>query len=187
MFRAVPLLGLRHRTPSLWEATGSPPRPMLDLRSCYTEKSPVVSCLCESWCGEVWVRFSRFLELCGAEWQKQARVLTSQFVYFHQIFAEHPQYPPSGLLRVSDGTRETSFPPTQSERRALTPPLLPLTQATNFPGLNQPLYYGLVAQLVKNPPTMQETWVRSLHGGRSPGEGKGYPLSILAWRTPWTV
>ena len=22
--------------------------------------------------------------------------------------------------------------------------------------------------------------------GRSPGEGKGYPLSILAWRIPWT-
>ena len=23
--------------------------------------------------------------------------------------------------------------------------------------------------------------------GRSPGEGKGYPPSILAWRIPWTV
>ena len=23
--------------------------------------------------------------------------------------------------------------------------------------------------------------------GRSPGEGKGYPLCILAWRIPWTV
>ena len=22
---------------------------------------------------------------------------------------------------------------------------------------------------------------------RSPGEGKGYPLGILAWRIPWTV
>ena len=29
---------------------------------------------------------------------------------------------------------------------------------------------SLVAQLVKNPPAMQETWVRS------PGEGNGYPL-----------
>ena len=38
---------------------------------------------------------------------------------------------------------------------------------------------SLVAQLVKNLPTMQETWVRSLGSipglGRSPGEGKGYP------------
>ena len=31
------------------------------------------------------------------------------------------------------------------------------------------------AQLVKNPPAVQETWVWSL-GGRSPGEEKGYPL-----------
>ena len=33
---------------------------------------------------------------------------------------------------------------------------------------------SLVAQLVKNPPAMRETWVWSLR--RSPGEGKGYPL-----------
>ena len=35
---------------------------------------------------------------------------------------------------------------------------------------------SLVAQLVKNPPAMQETWVRSLGWEDSPGEGKGYPL-----------
>ena len=23
--------------------------------------------------------------------------------------------------------------------------------------------------------------------GRSPGEGKGYPLQYLAWRIPWTI
>ena len=35
----------------------------------------------------------------------------------------------------------------------------------------------LIAQLVKNPPAMQETWVQSIPGlGRSPGEGKGCPL-----------
>ena len=33
----------------------------------------------------------------------------------------------------------------------------------------------LVAQVVKNPPAMWETWVRS-ELRRSPGEGKGYPL-----------
>ena len=33
-----------------------------------------------------------------------------------------------------------------------------------------------VAQLVKNPPVILETWVRFLGLGRSPGEGKGYPL-----------
>ena len=33
-----------------------------------------------------------------------------------------------------------------------------------------------MAQLVKNPPTMKETWVRSLGWEDSPGEGTGYPL-----------
>ena len=33
-----------------------------------------------------------------------------------------------------------------------------------------------MAQTVKNLPTMQETWVRSLGSGRSPGEGNGNPL-----------
>ena len=45
-------------------------------------------------------------------------------------------------------------------------------------GLGDPLQYSwasLVAQLVKNPPAMWETWVRSL-GWRSPGEGKDCTL-----------
>ena len=44
-----------------------------------------------------------------------------------------------------------------------------------------------MAQLVKNPPAMQETWVRSL-GWEDPLEkGKATHSSILAWRIPWTV
>ena len=35
---------------------------------------------------------------------------------------------------------------------------------------------SLVAQLVKNPPARQETWVRSLGWADSPGEGIGYPV-----------
>ena len=35
---------------------------------------------------------------------------------------------------------------------------------------------SLVAQLVKNPPAMWETWVQSLGWEKSPGEGKGSPL-----------
>src|SRR5574337_1184238 len=46
---------------------------------------------------------------------------------------------------------------------------------------------SLVAQLVKNPPAMWETWVRSL-GWEDPLEkGKATHYSILAWRIPWTV
>ena len=44
-----------------------------------------------------------------------------------------------------------------------------------------------VAQLVKNLPAMQETWVRSL-GCEDPLEKrKATHSSILAWRIPWTA
>ena len=44
-----------------------------------------------------------------------------------------------------------------------------------------------MAQLVKNPPAMRETWVRSL-GWEDPLEkGKATPSNILAWGIPWTV
>ena len=35
---------------------------------------------------------------------------------------------------------------------------------------------SLVAQLVKNPPAVQETWLRSLGWEDPPGEEQGYPL-----------
>ena len=44
----------------------------------------------------------------------------------------------------------------------------------------------LVAQLVKYPPSMQETWVRSLGREDSLEKGKATHSSILAWRIPWT-
>ena len=44
-----------------------------------------------------------------------------------------------------------------------------------------------MAQLVKNPPAMWETWVQPL-GWEGPLEkGKAAHSSILAWRVPWTV
>ena len=51
-----------------------------------------------------------------------------------------------------------------------------------------PLQYSwasLVAQLVKNLPARQETWVPSL-GSEDPLE-KGTHTSVLAWRMPWSV
>ena len=55
-------------------------------------------------------------------------------------------------------------------------------------GIGSPFQYyswaSLVAQLVKNPPVVQETWVRSL-GWEDPLEkGKATHFSILAWRIP---
>ena len=49
------------------------------------------------------------------------------------------------------------------------------------------IWASLVAQLVKNPPAIQETWVRSL-GCEGPLEtGTDTHSSILTWRIPWTV
>ena len=46
---------------------------------------------------------------------------------------------------------------------------------------------SLIAQLVKNLPSMRETLVQFL-GQKDPLEkGKATHSSILAWRIPWTV
>ena len=43
-------------------------------------------------------------------------------------------------------------------------------------------WFSLVAQLVKNPPAMQETWVRSL-GWEDPLQKE----KATHWRIPWTI
>ena len=43
-----------------------------------------------------------------------------------------------------------------------------------------------MAQTVKNPSAMWETWVRSLSREDPLEEGIATHSSILAWRTPWT-
>ena len=57
-------------------------------------------------------------------------------------------------------------------------------------GIGYPLQYSwaaIVTQLVKNPPTMWETWVWSL-GWQDPLEkGRVTHSSILAWKIPWNV
>ena len=57
-------------------------------------------------------------------------------------------------------------------------------------GIGYSLQYSwasLMAQLVKNPPAMWDTWVQSL-GWEDPLEkGKATYASILAWRVPWTA
>ena len=57
-------------------------------------------------------------------------------------------------------------------------------------GIGYPLqcsWASLVAQLVKNPPAMRETWVRSLSWEDPLEKGKVTHSGILAWRIPWTV
>ena len=44
----------------------------------------------------------------------------------------------------------------------------------------------MVSWMVKNPPAMRETWVRSLGWEDPLEEGMATHTSILAWRIPWT-
>ena len=45
---------------------------------------------------------------------------------------------------------------------------------------------SLVVQVVKNPPSLWETWVLSLGWEESLEESMAMHSSILAWRIPWT-
>jgi len=70
------------------------------------------------------------------------------------------------------------------------PGSIPGSRRSTGEGIGYPLHYSwasLVAQLVRNPPAMRETWVQSL-GCEDPLEKeKATHSSILAWRIPWTV
>ena len=67
---------------------------------------------------------------------------------------------------------------------------IPGTGRSSGEGIGYPPQYSwasLVVPLVKNPPEMWETWVRSV-GWKDPLEnGKATNSSILAWRTPRTI
>ena len=57
-------------------------------------------------------------------------------------------------------------------------------------GIGYPLQYSrasLAAQLVKNLPARQETWVQSLGWEDRLEKGKATHSIILAWSIPWTV
>ena len=69
------------------------------------------------------------------------------------------------------------------------PGMIPEPGKSAGEGMGYPLQYfwaSLVAQLVKNPLAVWETWVRSL-GWKDPLEkGKATHSSFLAWRIPWS-
>ena len=70
------------------------------------------------------------------------------------------------------------------------PHLIPGSGRSAGEGLGYPLQYfgaSLVAQMVKKPPPMQETWAQSL-GWEDPLEkGKAIHSSVLGGRISWTV
>ena len=78
----------------------------------------------------------------------------------------------------------------ESACNAEDPGLIPGLGRSAGEGIGYPLqnsWTSPAAQMVKNPPAMQETWVQPL-GWEDPLEkGKATHSSILAWRISWTV
>ena len=69
------------------------------------------------------------------------------------------------------------------------PSLIPRSGRSPGEELGYPLQYSWaspVAQVVKNPPAMRETWVQSLGWEDPLEEGMTTHSSILAWRIQWS-
>ena len=77
----------------------------------------------------------------------------------------------------------------ESACNARDPGSIPGWERSPGKGLGYPLQYSwasLVAQTVKNPPVMRETWVRSLGWEDALEKGTCICSSVLAWKLPWT-
>ena len=87
------------------------------------------------------------------------------------------------------GSRDSSVGK-ESTCKAADAGSIPVSGRSAGEGMGYAFQYSwasLVAQLVKNPSAIQETWVRSL-GWEDPLEkGTATHSSILAWRIPWIV
>ena len=78
----------------------------------------------------------------------------------------------------------------ESAYNAGDPGLIPGSGRSAGEEISYALQYSwasLMAQKVKNPLAVQETWIRSLGWEDSLEKGKATHSSILAWRIPWTV
>ena len=78
----------------------------------------------------------------------------------------------------------------ESSCNAGFPSIIPGLERSTGEGIGYPLQYSwasLVAQLVKNPPAMQESWVWSLSWEDPLEKGKATHSGILAWRIPQTL
>ena len=77
----------------------------------------------------------------------------------------------------------------ESSCNAVDPGSIPGSGRSPAEGIGYPLHYSWaspVAQMVKNLPTMWETWVQSLDWEVPLEKGTATHSIILAWRIPWT-
>ena len=78
----------------------------------------------------------------------------------------------------------------ESPCNAGDPSLIPALGRASGEGIGYPLQYAWasqVAQLVKNPPAVWETWVQPQGWKYALEKGKATHSSILTWRIPWTI
>ena len=121
------------------------------------------------WTGDPGGLLSMGLHRVGHEWSDSAAAAATE--------------PYEGLPYHSSVGKESAC-------NAGDPGSIPGSERSAGEGIGYPLQYSrasFVAQLVKNLPTMRETWVRSL-GWEDPLEkGKATHSIILTWRIPWTI
>ena len=105
------------------------------------------------------------------------------------MMPQEPPWEPDGKRSLRKSFPESSVGK-ESTCNAGDLSLIPGSRRSSREGIGYRIQYSwasLVAEVVKNPPAMWETWVQSL-GWEDPREkGKATHCSILAWRMPWTV
>ena len=102
--------------------------------------------------------------------------LTVVLICISLIISKHQGFPGSSASK-------------ESACNAGNPSLIPGSGRSPEEGKGYPLQYSwasLVAQLVKNLPAMQETWVRSLGQGDTLETVMAAYSSILVWIIPWS-
>ena len=105
---------------------------------------------------------------------------TNVFIFFDEIFRDGIAISCDSVVGFLDSSVDK-----ESACNAGDPGFIPGSGRSPGEGIGYPVQYSwasLVAQLVKNPPAMWKTWVRSL-GWEDPLEkGKATHSSILVWR-----
>ena len=115
-------------------------------------------------------------------------LLRNVSINIHQYIVQIP-YSMCACVYIHQGFSDSSFGK-ESACNAGDPSSIPGSRRSTGAGIGYPLQYSWashVVQLVKNPPAMWETWVRSLDWEDPLEKGKAFHSSVLAQRIPWTL
>ena len=137
-------------------------------------------------------------EYCWIMWSRNAFLTDEKETVLCTFGEEHSRqknYLQAKGLLVETGLPVLGFPDSSVGKESTCnnagdPGSIPGSGRSAGEGIGYPLQYSwasLVAQLVKIPPAMRETWVRSLGQEDPLAKGKATHSSILVWRIPWAV